>query len=70
MKLKKLDLLLFKNVSFSYDENIVLKDINFKVNAKEDIAIVGKSGAGKTTIFNLINKMYEVDKGKILLGLT
>lgn len=67
MKLKKLDLLLFKNVSFSYDENIVLKDINFKVNAKEDIAIVGKSGAGKTTIFNLINKMYEVNKGKILI---
>ena len=57
----------FKNVSFSYDDNPVLKDINFKINAKEDIAIVGKSGAGKTTIFNLINKMYEVNKGKILI---
>ena len=57
----------FRNVSFSYDDNTVLKDINFKINAKEDIAIVGKSGAGKTTIFNLINKMYVVDKGKILI---
>ena len=57
----------FRNVSFSYDDNPVLEDINFKINAKEDIAIVGKSGAGKTTIFNLINKMYVVDKGKILI---
>lgn len=57
----------FKNVYFSYDKNKVLKDLNFKINANETVAFVGKSGAGKTTIFNLLCKMYEVDKGKITI---
>lgn len=55
----------FKNVSFSYDKNKVLDDLSFKVNPNETVAFVGKSGVGKTTIFNLICKFYEVDKGII-----
>ena len=57
----------FKNVYFSYEKEKVLKGINFKINANETVAFVGKSGAGKTTIFNLICKMYEPKKGTITI---
>ena len=57
----------FRDVEFSYDNNKVLNKINFKVRANETVAFVGKSGAGKTTIFNLLCKMYEIDKGEILI---
>lgn len=57
----------FKNVSFSYGKVKVLKDLSFKVKANETVAFVGKSGAGKTTIFNLLCKMYDADKGKIMI---
>ncbi len=57
----------FKNVKFSYHDKAVLKGINFKVKANETVAFVGKSGAGKTTIFNLLCKMYEPNSGKITI---
>ena len=57
----------FRNVTFSYDENKVLDKLSFKINANETVAFVGKSGVGKTTIFNLLCKMYEIDSGKILI---
>lgn len=57
----------FKNVSFSYDKNKVLNDLSFKINANETVAFVGKSGAGKTTIFNLLCKMYDINKGEITI---
>ena len=57
----------FKNVSFKYNKNIVLKNLNFKVKANEIVAFVGKSGAGKTTIFNLLCKMYDNYQGKITI---
>lgn len=57
----------FKNVSFSYGRLKVLKDMSFVIKEKEKVAFVGKSGAGKTTIFNLITKLYDTNKGKILL---
>lgn len=57
----------FKNVSFSYEDEKVLNNINFKVNANETVAFVGKSGAGKSTIFNLLCKMYEVTEGTITI---
>lgn len=55
----------FKNVTFGYNEEPVLKNLNFKVNANETVAFVGKSGAGKTTIFNLLCKMYNIEEGSI-----
>ena len=57
----------FKNVSFKYKENKVLNHLNFKVKANETVAFVGKSGAGKTTIFNLLCKMYDNYDGKITI---
>ena len=57
----------FRNVSFGYDERDILKDMNFSIKPNERVAFVGKSGAGKTTIFNLITKLYDTDRGKILL---
>ena len=58
----------FKNVSFSYDKDLpVLKDISFKVDANSTVGFVGKSGTGKTTIFNLMCKFYDVDSGTITI---
>ncbi|WP_372792515.1 ABC transporter ATP-binding protein [Lutibacter sp.] len=58
----------FKNVRFSYIEGEeVLKGISFNVNAGETVAIVGATGAGKSTIINLVNRFYEIDKGEICI---
>ncbi|MGY0407709.1 MAG: ABC transporter ATP-binding protein [Polaribacter sp.] len=64
---KKLEgLIKFKNVRFSYVENEeVLKGINFDVKSGQTVAIVGATGAGKSTIINLINRFYEIDSGTI-----
>ena len=59
----------FKNVKMSYDnENIILEDINLKIDKPMTIAIVGKSGSGKTTFVNLIPRFYELMDGKILIN--
>ncbi len=58
----------FKNVHFSYKpEKEILHGISFKVNAHETVAFVGRSGSGKTTVFSLLNKLYDVDDGSILI---
>lgn len=58
----------FKNVTFGYTENkIVLDNLNFKINSGEMVGFVGKSGAGKTTIFNLLCKIYNIQSGEILI---
>jgi ATP-binding cassette, subfamily B, bacterial MsbA len=57
----------FRDLSFRYEDAPVLKGINLKVRAGEAIAIVGKSGGGKTTLVNLIPRFYDVTGGSILI---
>lgn len=58
----------FRNVRFGYNENEeVIKGISFKANPGETIAFVGATGAGKSTIINLLNRFYEIDSGEILI---
>ena len=57
----------FKNVNFGYNNKNILKNINFKIKSNETVAFVGKSGSGKTTIFNLLCKMYNISKGTITI---
>jgi ATP-binding cassette subfamily B protein len=61
--------ILFKNLSFSYDgENDVLKNINLEIPKGKTIAFVGATGAGKSTIVNLLSRFYEFQKGTIQIG--
>jgi len=58
----------FESVSFAYNEgDWVLRDVTFKISAAESVAIVGATGAGKTSIISLISRFYDVQKGRILL---
>ena len=57
----------FKNVSFGYNDNLVLKNLNLKIKSGNTSAIVGKSGSGKTTIFNLLCKLYNINSGSIYI---
>ncbi len=58
----------FKNVWFAYnDEDYVLKNISFNINSGETIALVGHTGAGKTSIINLLTRFYDINKGSIFL---
>ena len=58
----------FKNVWFAYNpEEYVLKDISFKINPGETVAIVGATGAGKTSIINILTRFYDIQKGSITI---
>ena len=57
-----------KNISKKFDNKEVLKDISFKVESGETLAIVGVSGSGKSTILKIICGLVEADKGEIVLG--
>lgn len=62
----------FKHVSFTYDDTNIqaLKDVSFKVNSGETLAIIGKTGSGKSTILDLVGRLYDVNKGEILIDNT
>lgn len=58
----------FKNVTFGYEEDVkVLKNVDFDVKSGETIALVGPTGAGKSTVVNLVSRFYDVDDGCILI---
>ncbi len=58
----------FKNVSFAYNEDQpVLKNISFKIDSGKTLALVGATGAGKSSIINLLNRFYEINAGEIIL---
>jgi ATP-binding cassette subfamily B protein len=58
----------FRNVWFAYnEENWVLKDISFHVKPGETLALVGATGAGKSSVINILNRFYEINKGRILV---
>ncbi len=60
--------IVFKDVHFGYTQEVeVIKGISFAVQASETVAIVGATGAGKTTIINLLNRFYEINSGEIII---
>ncbi|MCL2071251.1 MAG: ABC transporter ATP-binding protein/permease [Oscillospiraceae bacterium] len=60
----------FENVTFAYEKDNILENLSFTVNPGESIALVGPTGAGKTTIVNLISRFYDVDGGRVLIDNT
>ncbi len=59
----------FKDVSFGYKKGVdVLKDINLEIKSGETVGILGTTGSGKTTLISLIARLYDVDKGQVLVG--
>lgn len=57
----------FENVSFSYDDRPILRNVSFKVAAGKKVAVVGDSGAGKSTLIKLLFRFYDVEQGRILI---
>ena len=69
LELKKIDSIEFKDVALSYDGvNVILENINLIIDKPKTIAIVGKSGAGKTSLVNLIPRFYDITNGQILIN--
>ncbi|MBM7550120.1 ABC transporter ATP-binding protein [Peptoniphilus gorbachii] len=64
---EKLEILRVENVDKSFDDKLVLKDINIKLMRGELVSLVGVSGSGKTTLFNIIAGLLKPDKGKVFL---
>ncbi len=58
----------FRNVSFSYDKTLILRDVSFTIEPGELVVLVGESGAGKTTVGRLLLRFYDPSEGQILLG--
>ncbi|MDE7477500.1 MAG: ATP-binding cassette domain-containing protein, partial [Lachnospiraceae bacterium] len=60
----------FENVSFGYNRNKVIKNLNLVIRPHEKVGIVGTSGSGKTTLINLLMRFYDSDAGQILIDNT
>lgn len=67
-ELSKVTSLKFKNVSFKYNDGYILKDFSFEISKPGLYGIVGENGSGKTTVFNLISKLYTNYEGEILIN--
>ena len=59
--------IIFKNVSFNYEETRVLEDVNFEIKKGQMVALVGPSGSGKTTLTYLLNRFYDIKNGKLTI---
>jgi len=57
----------FKDVTFKFDDKVILEDISFKVEAGQTVAIVGQTGAGKSTLTQLVTRTYDVHEGQVLI---
>ncbi len=57
----------FENVTFAYDEDVILRDVSFRIAPGERVALVGHTGAGKTTVLKLLLRLYEPQEGRILV---
>lgn len=57
----------FDNVSFGYGGDLVLRNVTFRIEPGQTVAIVGETGSGKTTLTKLVNRIYDVDRGRILV---
>jgi ATP-binding cassette subfamily B protein len=67
--LQKIKTITFENVGFSYvDDEAILKNLNFSINAGETVAVVGPTGAGKTSLINLIPRFYDPTAGRVLVN--
>ena len=67
-KLLKKPSIVLEDVYFSYGQKEVLKDVNLFIRAGETVALLGRTGSGKSTLFNVLSKLYETDRGNILLN--
>ena len=61
------DKIVFKNISFSYENKIILKDFSLNLKKGQTIALVGASGSGKTTVANLLNRFYDINNGALTI---
>ena len=61
------DKIVFKNISFSYESKIILKDFSLNLKKGQTIALVGASGSGKTTVANLLNRFYDINNGTLTI---
>lgn len=62
--------IVYKNVSFAYGKELVLKDVSFEIHRGQQVAFVGQSGSGKSTIVNLLERFYDPTSGQILIDET
>lgn len=70
VKLEHIDTIEFKNVYFKYpnSDRYILNNVSFKINKNDQVAIVGKTGSGKTTLINILLGFYKIEKGSILIN--